>query len=155
MISLLHCLVASLSIFSSYLLHAQDLILTGKFSSQEFLTATQWEPVKVRLTNKQYRDLKRLSSDIQIEIFVGAWCSDSQKWVPVFMYLEKALDLNSVTYILVDEDKNDPDGLSQKAGISHVPTFIFLRNAHEIGRIIETPDHANFTKHFLKIVQSP
>jgi len=156
MISLPYCLLAALSIFSSYLLNAQNLILTtGKFSAHEFLEATQWKPRKEKFKQKHFNELKRLSSDVQAEIFLGTWCSDSEKWVPVFMYLEQLLSLSSVKYILVDKEKKDPDGLSHKAGISHVPTFIFYRNAREIGRIVETPAHANFTNHFLKIVQSP
>jgi hypothetical protein len=37
----------------------------------------------------------------------------------------------------VDRSKKDAGGLTEKWGITRVPTFVFLRNGQEIGRFVE------------------
>jgi hypothetical protein len=79
--------------------------------------------------------------DLSIQIVMGTWCPDSRREVPRFM---KILDLlnfpvANVTIIGVDNSKQAPVGGYDKLEIERVPTFIFLRNKVEAGRIIENP----------------
>jgi len=79
--------------------------------------------------------------DLSIQIVLGTWCPDSRREVPRFM---KVLDLigfpsAKVTFIGVDNSKQAPVGDYDKLEIERVPTFIFLRNKVEAGRIIENP----------------
>jgi hypothetical protein len=86
-------------------------------------------------------DLTKELGDIQLTIVMGTWCGDSRNWVPRFF---KILDLagyncEQMKLICVDRDKKAPvDGLPELK-IEKVPTFIFYRNAKEIGRIVEVP----------------
>lgn len=78
---------------------------------------------------------------VSIQIVMGTWCSDSRREVPRFM---KILDLwgfdgGNVTFIGVDDTKLAPVGGYEDLGIERVPTFIFLENKVEKGRIIENP----------------
>lgn len=79
--------------------------------------------------------------EISIKIVMGSWCPDSRREVPRFM---KILDFwnfpdEKIVYIGVDDSKYSPLGEYPALGIERVPTFIFLRNNIETGRIIENP----------------
>ena len=50
---------------------------------------------------------------VEIVVFMGTWCSDS--------------------------DKKTPSGSAAENGITNVPTFIFYRNGKEVNRIVESP----------------
>lgn len=84
--------------------------------------------------------LKDLLQDVEIKIFMGTWCSDSQMQVPAFFRILDAIDFNGeLSIIAVDEDKITPSGSASKNGITYVPTFIFYKNGEEINRIVESP----------------
>ena len=87
---------------------------------------------KIREVNKD---------DLSIQIVLGTWCPDSRREVPRFMKILDLIDFPSskVTFIGVDNSKQAPVGDYDKLEIERVPTFIFLRNKVEAGRIIENP----------------
>jgi thiol-disulfide isomerase/thioredoxin len=89
-------------------------------------------------------------------IFFGSWCSDSKREMPRFLAtldLVKNKNFSAKLYGL-DRTKKDSTGNAEAFGISHVPTFVFLRGKrdfaadglplteqtrNELGRITETP----------------
>jgi thiol-disulfide isomerase/thioredoxin len=79
--------------------------------------------------------------DLSIQIVLGTWCPDSRREVPRFMKILDLIEFSStkVTFIGVDNSKMAPVGEYDKLEIERVPTFIFLRNKVEAGRIIENP----------------
>jgi hypothetical protein len=84
-------------------------------------------------------------SDLEVMVFLGTWCSDSQREVPRLYKVLDALGFDDASLMVVGLD-NHPDRRKQsprheEAGwnIEFVPTVIFLRNGVEIGRIIESP----------------
>lgn len=83
--------------------------------------------------------------DIQVKIFMGTWCSDSQQWVPSFIrsWDELGLARSQIKIIALSNEKDNykqsTDGEEMGLGIHRVPTFIFERNSSEIGRIVEYP----------------
>lgn len=84
--------------------------------------------------------LKPLLQGVEIMVFMGTWCSDSQMQVPAFFRILDTIDFNSeVSIIAVDEDKKTPSGSATQNGITNVPTFIFYKNDKEINRIVESP----------------
>lgn len=74
----------------------------------------------------------------EVLVFLGSWCSDSQREVPRYMRIAEASGL-ATRYIAVDRDKHDPAGLYRRWNIQRVPTFIVLSAGQEAGRIVETP----------------
>mgnify|MGYP001213952262 FL=1 len=82
-----------------------------------------------------------LFSEIEVTIFMGTWCEDSQREVPGFFKIVDALGANDQINRLVglNEDKISHDGSSEEAGITNVPTFIFSKKGKEINRIVEFP----------------
>lgn len=82
---------------------------------------------------------------LDVLVFMGTWCSDSQAQVPQFYrildwvgYDEKKLRVVSLDNH-PDRYKKSPDGAEQPWSIESVPTFILLKNGREIGRIVEYP----------------
>lgn len=82
-----------------------------------------------------------------ILLFMGTWCSDSQREVPRFMkILEKAgYPEDQITIVALDKRdefyKTSPGGEEKGWNIEYVPTFIFLKEGKEVGRIVEFPDN--------------
>lgn len=136
----LFCSILFLGIAFIPNLLAQKL-LPGRYNSDIFHKSFHWKPKKEKGFQHYRAELTQASQGLHVEVFLGTWCSDSEKWVPRFMDLEKRLGLQNVTYILVDEDKSDPDGLSQTRQITHVPTFIWKQNGVEVARIVESPSN--------------
>jgi hypothetical protein len=78
---------------------------------------------------------------VKITVAMATWCSDSRDWVPA---LYKILDLceynyNNLTLICVDRERKAPNTHVEELDILKVPTFIFYKRKHELGRIIEVP----------------
>ena len=79
--------------------------------------------------------------NVNIEIVMGTWCSDSRREVPRFFkildYLKYPSD--SVKIIAVGRDKKGRADETKNLDIELVPTFIFYRDGKELGRIVESP----------------
>lgn len=75
-------------------------------------------------------------------VFLGTWCSDTKRELPrFFKSMDQAgLSEPQVTLIGLDRSKKDTEELTEKWQIEFVPTFIFIRNGRELGRIVETPE---------------
>ena len=100
-------------------------------------------------------DIKKIDSKVDLVMFVGTWCPDSQKEAPkILKILEVANNPNlSITIYGLDRDKKDPQGLAQEHKIQKVPTTIFFRDGKELGRIVEYPQKSP-EEDFLDIVGS-
>ena len=79
--------------------------------------------------------------DVQFVVFLGTWCSDSRREVPHFLKIADRCGIPSSRIRLygVDRSKKSKDGLTDQFHIERVPTFIFLKDEKEIGRITERP----------------
>jgi len=81
----------------------------------------------------------------RIEVFLGTWCSDSQREVPKFLKIldelraKRGKDI-AVSYVAVDRAKQMPADLLAGKSIDKVATFIVYRGEHELGRIVEKPN---------------
>ena len=82
------------------------------------------------------------SKNIEILVYFGSWCSDSRREIPRFIKVLNKFNFNSnnISFNGLDREKSAPNYRENIWDIQFVPTFIFLRNDNEIGRIIETPE---------------
>ena len=82
-----------------------------------------------------------LIDDIDIKIFMGTWCEDSQREVPGFFKIIDALKANDQVQPIVGltEDKVSHNGSAKQAGITNVPTFVLSKDGQEINRSVEFP----------------
>lgn len=86
-------------------------------------------------------ELETKLQDVRILVVLGTWCNDSRREVPHFFKILDAVDypVDSVEIISVNRDKV---GLAEEVKdlqIEFVPTFIFIRDDAELGRIVEMP----------------
>ena len=83
-----------------------------------------------------------LFRDIEIYVLFGTWCHDSQREVPRFLQLLNSLNIqeNYIHLIGLNFLKNEPLDRGKHFLIKKTPTFVFLRNQKEIGRIVEMPE---------------
>ncbi len=101
--------------------------------------------------SKNYNDyipdkiiLKRIKKNIEkytIVVFIGTWCSDSQRDIPKFYKILDNIGLNDkdVKIFGLDRNKNSIEGQEKGLQIKYVPTFIFYKRGKEVGRITEIP----------------
>ena len=104
--------------------------------------------------NKYYNELKlpekklRLKSKLKkttVDIYLGTWCGDSQKWVPRFVKLWDELGLKRSQLRLIglyndkERYKTSPNGEEKGQQIHRVPVFVFKSNNVEYARIVESP----------------
>ncbi|HUO85610.1 MAG TPA: thioredoxin [Thermoanaerobaculia bacterium] len=92
--------------------------------------------------------LQMLAASVQpadhIGVYLGTWCSDSQREVPKLL---KILDLLEsqygisipVSFVALDRSKEEPADLIEERNIEKVATFIYYRGGEELGRVVETP----------------
>jgi thiol-disulfide isomerase/thioredoxin len=87
------------------------------------------------------KELKSLLKKVEIKVFMGSWCHDSQELVPAFYNVLDACDYKykKLQNIGLNRGKSTPDHLEEGYDIIRVPTFIFYRKGEEIGRIVEYP----------------
>jgi thiol-disulfide isomerase/thioredoxin len=85
--------------------------------------------------------IRSVQSGIDVTIFFGGWCGDSKRQVPHFLKLadESGIPASRIRLYALDRTKKSDDGLTDKFRIERIPTFIFLKDGKEIGRITESP----------------
>jgi thiol-disulfide isomerase/thioredoxin len=97
--------------------------------------------------------LADVSEPVDIICILGSWCHDSEREVPRFWkILEKAENPNLLmTYFAVGRSTDEKarelmveigfdENLRDVYTVELVPTFIFLKDDVELGRIVETPE---------------
>jgi thiol-disulfide isomerase/thioredoxin len=116
----------------------------------------QYVPDEYQPAEEALWPLRQYDEPLTILTFFGNWCSDSKRELPrLFALLNLANNQNfSVKLFGLDRSKKDDAGFAETFNVTHVPTFIFLREEPEIssngqdlreqslaelGRIIETP----------------
>ena len=85
--------------------------------------------------------IHQVREGVEVTIFFGGWCGDSRREVPRFLRLadESGFPKSGIRLYALDRTKKSDDGLTERFGIERIPTFIFLKDGKEIGRITESP----------------
>ena len=90
-------------------------------------------------------------------VYMGTWCSDSQREVPKFLRIlddlrgQYGVEL-PVTFFALDRSKRKPAELVEGKHVEKVATFIYYRGAEELGRIVERTQSPLFEGDLLTIV---
>ena len=118
----------------------------GEFSRDQLENSTHnnWflENYNAHPLNKELvSQIDSLFDDIEVTIYMGTWCEDSQREVPGFLKIIDALEANDQVQPIIglNEDKVSHNGSAEQAGVTNVPTFIFSKDGNEINRIVEFP----------------
>lgn len=87
---------------------------------------------------------------VEIEVFFGSWCGDSEQHVPHYLKILAQVEASRAAlgrgplpirsrFVGVDRAKAEPADLVAGKGIERVPTFLVSVDGREIGRVTETP----------------
>lgn len=88
------------------------------------------------------KSLLSVQPKITLEIYLGTWCPDSKREVSNFFKMLDAYEMRSefdITIYGLDRRKQMEGNLVADRKISRVPTFVFIKNGNEFGRITEYP----------------
>jgi len=95
------------------------------------------------ISDQEQEIIAQWPKTLQIDVYFGTWCHDSEREVPQLLKLLKANKNITLNLIALDYQKEDPQQLAQKNQIKYTPTFIIYRDKskkEELGRIIERPN---------------
>ena len=121
-----------------------DPVLTGPIGVADLLDLPGWFGTDFLSYNPVPAYLERIPqhiADVEILCFLGTWCPDSRREVPRMIRILQATKRPPETMRMIglDRAKRSPDALEARYTIERVPTFIFLRDGKELGRIVESP----------------
>lgn len=91
------------------------------------------------LSQSQLAQIHNWPENLQVFIYFGTWCHDSQREVPRMLKVLAQNPTISAHLIALNLKKADPDGLSVSSNVLFTPTFVILVDDKEIGRITERP----------------
>jgi thiol-disulfide isomerase/thioredoxin len=83
--------------------------------------------------------IKANAEGVTVLLVMATWCPDSRREMPRFFAIMDGAGIGDaqLTMVGVDRTKKDAEGLTEKWAITRVPTFVFLRNGQEAGRVVE------------------
>ena len=121
-----------------------DTIMLGRINrnglqqepfSEWFTSTYDIQPVDSAMVTK----IEPLLQDVSITVFMGTWCSDSQREIPhLYKILDAAdFDYDKLTVYAVDDMKTTPSNIEEEHNIAYVPTIIFSKNGEEMDRFVE------------------
>ena len=81
------------------------------------------------------------TDDIDLLVFYGTWCSDTQRELPRLMKILDTVGFpeRRLKLCAVDRAKQSGDAFAKHHKVKRVATVIIFRNGEELGRIIESP----------------
>jgi len=152
-------LLISFFIFSCATPKPPEIIITGKFTWNEWKTKAGWqsyEPHDYTPPAVLAEQIKGISKEKNVKylLFAGSWCSDSKEQLPKLLNLlfdAAQIPQSSMNIYGVDRKKDEPSGMAKANKIEKVPTLIVFSNGKEIGRILETPQKS-WEEDILKIL---
>jgi thiol-disulfide isomerase/thioredoxin len=122
-------------------------------------TAFKWfnDNMKLGQVNAAAIDaFKKHAEDIQLVVFGGTWCEDTQNLLPVFYKLVDKSNFpdSSITLIGVDRPKTTLYNLHKAFNVTKAPTFIVIKDGKEVGRVEEYGKYGQIDKELGEIVAS-
>jgi len=122
-----------------------NMMLLGKidlkrFKGNDFLEWFNENYNSHQLDLETIEAIKPKLKGVKIKVFMGTWCSDSQRETPaIYKVLEEAnFNIKNLEMIAVNHDKETPKHLEKDMNIEYVPTIIFYKEGKEIGRYVES-----------------
>lgn len=99
-------------------------------------------------------NLTAVKDTIQLMVFVGTWCEDSQI---VFPQLLKMLDqvgfnMKRLTVIGIDRQKTTLGSLTQALNVTKAPTIMVLKAGKEVGRVEEFGKYGIYDKELAEVL---
>jgi thiol-disulfide isomerase/thioredoxin len=132
--------------------------LLGHVTRDQLRAYESWKPLFVEpyVPDASAIAAIRANADgVAVLLIVATWCPDSKREVPRFFAIMEGAGIreSQLTMVGVDRTKKDAEGLTEKWGVTRVPTFVFFRNGQEIGRVVErTPAGATLEAEIARVL---
>ena len=137
--------------------------LVGHISKEQLRKAPyeEWYQVFYDYHETDTSLIQEFSADLKkfyILVFMGTWCSDSQREIPGFIKIleEAEFPMKRLKIVAVHDKgkfyKMSPNDEQWGLQIVKVPTFIFLKDGKEVNRIVESP-RVTLESDILKIIK--
>lgn len=99
-------------------------------------------------------NLTAVKDSIQLLVFIGTWCEDSQIILPqLFKMLDQIkFPANRLTILGIDRNKQTLGSLSDALGITKAPTIMVMKNGKEKGRVEEFGKYGLYDKELAEIL---
>lgn len=141
--ALISCLISCSSVKPYQLVKtSSEKIILGTINKTVLKENTNWFEPNYNAylpDSNSILELKKQVNTMQVFVVAGSWCSDTQRELPKFYKIADAIGLKKeqMEVILLDENKNLSWFNVKVFQIYSVPTFIFMKNGKELGRIVE------------------
>ncbi len=83
--------------------------------------------------------LQAAKGKVNLVIFGGTWCEDTQFILPKFFKLQEQAGFadNAISFFGVDRSKKTLGNINEAFHITNVPTIIVMKDGKEVGRVVE------------------
>ena len=98
---------------------------------------------------------KQHAQDIQLVVFGGTWCEDTQFILPKFFKLQEQAGFPDagVSFFGVDRTKKTIGGITDAFKVSNVPTIIVMKDGKEVGRVVEYGKTGQWDKELAELLK--
>ena len=119
------------------------MIITGLITAQSLIeleTFTGYYKT-YQVNSAALAPLKFIKAPTEIIVIIGTWCPDCYRETPRFIRIMEEINNPNikVSYIGIDRNKTDPEGLAEPYNSLRIPSVIAIQQGKEIGRIVEKP----------------
>ena len=92
---------------------------------------------------------------VQIVLFGGTWCEDTQFILPKFFKLQEQSGFPdaAISFFAVDRSKITIGGIADAFKITNVPTIIVMKEGKEIGRVVEYGKTGQWDKELAELLK--
>lgn len=99
-------------------------------------------------------NLTAVKDTIQLMVFVGTWCEDSQIVFPQLLKMldQVGFDMKRLTIVGIDRKKTTLGSLTQALGVTKAPTIMVLKGGKEIGRVEEFGKYGIYDKELAEVL---
>lgn len=117
-------------------------------------TSFKWYAKNLKAYSGSYAaNFGKHKDSIQLLIFLGTWCEDSQVIIPkLFPFFDAAgLSNDRITVIGVDRSKKSISHITDALNVINVPTVIVMKEGKELGRVVEYGQYGMVEKELAEI----
>ncbi len=135
--------------------------LVGAITRDDLREYAPWQQVLTQAYAPEpavVRSITGAARDVTVFAIVATWCPDTKRELPRFFAIMEASGIpeTALTMVAVDRTKKDAEGMTERLGITRVPTFVFLRKGEEIGRFVErVPPDSTLEREIARVLAGP